>query len=155
MNTNVIAVPALNIVNDATAILRPGMIVTAQLGNKFDSSWSPAAPLLLLHSDAVMFGDAQFTGLYQRTPGEYYIARFVQAHRARTEHQKDTGFEVGIMYCTSAVPFDMETKESAYLSERENAFIAQCIRFHREKVAVLPVAPRYKKDELLDLNHGD
>ncbi len=147
-----ITINDVKIINDIDADLRPGMFVTAQLGNEFDTSWSPCAPLLLLHTNVVFFGDIQFTGLYQRKPGEYYVARFVQKHHNRKlyEMSSDTELPVGVMYCTSAVPVNITTKSSSYLSVDENAALATALDHHREKVAKLPVIERYRKGTLLD-----
>jgi hypothetical protein len=145
----------INVINDMATELRPGMFATAQLGNPGDSSWSPCATLLLLHTNAVFMGAAQFTCLYQRTPGQYYIARFVEKHNQRERYNEAGGLEVGILYCTSSVPVDLATQSSPYLSERENDFLKIAMRFHREKVAAVPVAPRYKKDQLMAINHDD
>lgn len=146
MNTNT----DITIVNDVNAELKPGMFVTAQLGNEWDTSWSPSAPLLLLHTNAVIFGCNQFTGLYQRSPGVYYVARFVQKHHDRKSHEDESSQPIGIVYCTSAVPVDMQQKSSKHLSANENDILAMALGHHKDKIAKLPVALRYKKDQLID-----
>jgi hypothetical protein len=140
----------ITIVNDINAKIRPGMFVTAQLGNSGDVSWSPCATMLVLHTNATFFEELQFTGLYQRAPGEYYVARYVSETPAHMRLHATADMPIGIMYCTSAVPVDLATRYSEYLGAAENELLRQALSIHREKVAALPVVQRYKGDTLIE-----
>lgn len=149
MNTNT----NIAIVNDYNAELQPGMIVTAQLGNPGDVDWSPCAPLLLLHTNVIFFGEQQFTGLYKRANGELYVARFLTKsylRRNADEGNPEEACEIGMMYCTSAVPVEEGEYRSRYLGAGENETLATAMRHHRAKIEALPVAYHYKNGVCLD-----
>lgn len=143
-----VKVNGISIGDDHSAEVLAGQFVTAQLGNCSDSDWSPKATLLLLHTTVVFFGETQFTGIYKKADGSFWAAQFVtKQHERRYDAGEDLdmlGKDIGIMYCTSSAPIDMDTKSSRYLSATENKTLAQAMTIHRDKIALLPVSIRYK-----------
>jgi hypothetical protein len=133
--------------SDLTTQLKAGMTVTCQLGNFTDDNWSPAAPLLLLHTNVTFFGNAQFTGLYKKNENDWYLAQYVQTHHDRDNHVNQTGMDVGIAYCTSSVPLDDNHKACQHFNEHQNKILEHALFMHRAKVAELPVAERYIRDQ--------
>lgn len=154
-NAPLTAEGGVQICNDSLQEIRAGMFVTAQLGNKTDSDWSPCAPCLLLFTNVAFFGDTQYTGLYKRANGKHYIMQFVtkatQGQRLDPENdQAEDNDKMGVVYCTSSLPYDMDKKNCEYLSDRENHLIAEALNIHRDKVAKLPVAYRFKDNIKID-----
>ena len=140
----------ITIVDDINVDIQAGMFVTAQLGNSSDSDWSPKATLLLLHTDVVFFGDTQFTGLYKKADGSYWVAQFVtKQSRRRYEGSidSDEGCDIGIMYCTSSAPVDLHSRSCKYFSATQNERLASALQHHRMKISQLPVSVRYKNGE--------
>ena len=137
---------SLTIHHEVTGQLKAGMVVTCQLGNPFDSYWTPAGPVLLLHSNVCFFGSTQFTGIY-RVGNEYHVAMMVTIHNNRDAHVNDSGLDVGITYCTMSRKVDMEAQSCRFMSVEENKTLKQALRIHREQVAALPETVRYVKLE--------
>lgn len=143
----------IKIVNDINAELQAGMFVTCRLGNPGDIDWSPMATVLLLHTNVVCSGPTQFTGLYKNADGSFWVARFLTKSylRRNAEERKDgENLDQGIMYCTSSLPVDMETKSSEYFTDGENKSLAWALQHHRAKIEQLPVALRYKNGVCVD-----
>lgn len=142
----------IEINDDAGSKITAGMFVTAQLGNMCDMDWAPKAPMLLLFNNVSFFGAAQYTGLYKHKDGRHFIAQYVTQFEEGVQrvHRITTGLEIGIMYCTSSLPWDMEKMICEHLPEKENETIRTAMRFHKNKIAHLPATQHYVGDNPID-----
>ena len=155
---NAITKPAVTVLtaaaaNDAIAMrtLGGGKFVTAQLGNPSDVRWAPCATILLLQTEATYSGQ-QFTALYKKSNGLYYVALMVALHPqvwsdSVAPGEYGDGSNDALMYCTSARPWDMETMSSPYINSAADAEkIKWALEYHKNKIDQLPVIEEFDRN---------
>jgi hypothetical protein len=120
----------------------PGMVVTAQLGNPGDHSWTPNAPMLLIAIEGSHFQGLRYYGVTKEDNGTIWINLGVMQGRAAEPMEGEEAEEgSGEFYSTAALNYT-DGQYKRYMSAKQREIVEDALVYHTKRVDALATHTR-------------